>query len=227
MIKCGKCGTENPKNAKFCANCGEQLSVGAVETEKKPTRKHLQANFLYVFIVVLLIIGAVNLYFGGVFDSLPDAPETSVGDNSSATANPHAGVDMSQLRKIMDLEKKVDANPDDLTSLLELAHLLNDSGFKEKAIQRYGQYLKSRPEDADVWVDMGVCYYQLKNYDDAEKSMKKGIEINPNHQIAYFNLGIIYYAVNRTAEAKENFKKAFELNPNTRTGRRAKELLNN
>ena len=110
--------------------------------------------------------------------------------------------------------------------VLQLAHLKNDAGMPEQAIVLYRQYLEKNPKDTDARVDMGVCYYVLKNYPAAISEMKEALKYKPDHQIAHLNLGIVNFAAGNTAESKEWLQKAVDLNPNSDIGKRAQELLN-
>ena len=82
------------------------------------------------------------------------------------------------------------------------------------------------PNDADVLVDMGVCYYSLRNYDEAIKTMTEALKYKPNHQIAHLNLGIVNLAEGNVEKSKEWLKKAVDIDPNSEVGKRAEELLN-
>ena len=90
--------------------------------------------------------------------------------------NPNADNNLTKLRQITDFEDSLNKNPNDSQLLLQLAHLLNDSGFKRKAIEKYNDYLKVDPKNADVLVDRGVCYYDLHQYDEAINSMESAIK---------------------------------------------------
>ncbi len=186
--------------------------------------KTLSSVKLVYLLLFLSIIGVVILVAAGTFK----APSVS-GVKPPAMQNDinHGSADMNALSQIMALEEKVKNNPNDLVSLLNLSHLLNDSGFFEKAILNYKKYLAKDPQNVDVIIDMGVCYYQTGDYDSAIKTMEKGIKINPKHQIANFNLGIINSAKGDISRSKEYFEKAVKLDPNSDIGIKAKDLLDN
>ena len=73
---------------------------------------------------------------------------------------------------------------------------------------------------------MGVCYYNLRNFDNAIAEMSKALEYAPKHQIGHLNLGIVNLSAGNVQKAKEWLQKAVELDPNSDAGQRAKELLN-
>jgi tetratricopeptide (TPR) repeat protein len=131
------------------------------------------------------------------------------------------------MQLINDLETKVKLNPDDYKSLLELAHLKNDSGLFDAAIQNYKTYLDKNPKDADARVDMGVCYFNLQDFPSAIKEMETALKYVPNHQIAHLNLGVVNLSAGNIEKSKEWLKKAYNLNPANEVGKKAEQLLNN
>ena len=86
--------------------------------------------------------------------------------------------------------------------------------------------LKS-PSSVDVIIDMGVCYYQVGDFNSAILTMEKGISLNPKHQIAHFNLGIVSSAKGDINKSKEYLKKAIKIDPNSDIGIKAQNLLDN
>lgn len=183
--------------------------------------KEFDSKKLYLIASVIGIFALVILFSSGVFDS----DVTTTSSNTDNQSN-NSGIDLTSIQRINELEAKLNANPDNTATLLELAHLQNDSGFYNKAIPLYERYLNKFPSDANVRIDMGVCYYNLGNYETAIKEMKKALDYDPKHQIGYLNLGIVNLTAGNVAEAEKWFKKAIELGPDTEAGKRAKELLN-
>jgi tetratricopeptide (TPR) repeat protein len=194
-----------------------------MNNEKMNTEKKLSLVKLVYLFVFLAIIGMVVLVAAGTFKS----PTVSEVKSFSQDDHNHGSVDMNSLAEIKSLEAKVANNPNDLVSLLSLSHLLNDSGFYEKAITNYKKYLAKDSKNVDVMIDMGVCYYQTGDYDSAIRAMEKGIEINPKHQIGNFNLGIVNTAKGDISKSKEYFAKAVKLNPSSDIGIKAQDLLDN
>ena len=175
-----------------------------------------------VYMVIgLLIIGFVVLYASGIIESSPSVQPVQ---NEGQTVSDNK---LAVLQEISKLEEIAKINPANTDNLLKLGHMLNDSGLYQKAIDRYKQYLIAKPDEPDVIVDMGVCYFQLGKHDEAISNFKKGIEINPKHQIAHLNLGVVYsFGKNNKAEAIKWWKKTVELSPVTDIGKKAQEFLN-
>lgn len=253
IVICSVCGEENSTENNACEYCGAVLKVDAEKKVKKiiikndvskserlkeltrkpkkikrsqkgpdnppkEIKKELNKKFIYVMIGGILAFVLIVLFLSGVFES-------SVTQVSTQTQQTNSGINLNNLTEIAELEKKVAANPNDLETLLHLAHLQNDSGLYEKAIANYQKYLDKRPADADARIDMGVCYYNLGNYDSAITEMKKALEYSPKHQIGHLNLGIVNLTAGNLQEAKDWFQKTVELNPNSDAGLRAQELL--
>jgi len=255
ILVCENCGDENPSYNELCDGCGIKLkgtvSEKTVEVKQpvskgvKTPRPHKHAKQkkakekikthppqktenefdtkkIYLIITVISIFVLVILFSSGVFDSGVTSVNTNVNPDQSSTS----GINLGNLQNISNLEAKLNANPDDTKTLLELAHLNNDSGFYDKAIPLYQRYLEKFPEDADARIDMGVCMYNLRDFDNAIIEMKKALEYEPKHQIGHLNLGVVNLTLGNSDVAKKWFQKAVDLGPDTDVGKRAKELLN-
>ena len=251
VVICDNCGGENPLGTEVCESCGIKLSSEAAKIIKKeipaksyPEKKRSQLKVVKektlkeekatakvvkeidskrILGIAAAVIGGgfLILFAAGVFDK-----PVSSNVSTNVTQDQSSGVDLSALQRINELEEKVKNNPGNKESLLELAHLRNDSGMFDKAIGDYQKYLEFVPDDADARVDMGVCYYSLRRYDEAIKEMTKALEYKPDHQIAHLNLGIVNLAASNVEKSKEWLRKAVDLNPNSEIGKRAQELLN-
>jgi tetratricopeptide (TPR) repeat protein len=250
MLRCSVCGDELTEEMNVCPGCGVSLKakkvtasakekaeeIPAVEKSGKKSKKgeknlnvketpvkpnSISSTKLFYLFFFLAIAGLLLIYASGVFDSAPSSNVVPQGNQSSQPG----GVDLNNLEQINSLQAVVDKNPGDKESLLQLAHMYNDSGMKEKAILRYTQYLKMDPRNTDVLVDMGVCYFETGKNDMAIASMEKALKINPRHQIANLNLGIVNMSAGNPEKAKVYWKTANEIDPTNEIGQKAKELL--
>jgi tetratricopeptide (TPR) repeat protein len=231
---CVECGYKFEKSYKFCPECGVKVSGNPNRNNSNSARKsnnnvsnissekNLDPKVLYGIIAVGLVIALTIILSSGVLDS--NKVNTAVNQPPPKTSS---GVDLNNMQTINNLEEKVKLNSEDYKSLLELAHLKNDSGLFEAAIQNYKTYLVKNPKDADARVDMGVCYFNLKDYTTAIKEMETAIKYVPNHQIAHLNLGIVNLSAGNVDASKDWFKKAYEIKPASDVGKRAEELLKN
>ena len=237
MVKCLNCGYEiRSTEFEFCPKCGTKINAElknklkkkvkhtSVDLANKQTAKTLDAKVIYGMSLGGIVLILLVLYLSGVFDATKVTPTNTMNPgNLPQTQQP--GVDLSAVQKINELEAKVKANPNDHQLLLELAHLRMDSGFYEQAIQNYRTYLEFHPDDADVRIDMGVCYFNLRDFNTAMAEMEKALEYNPKHQIGHLNLGVVNLNAGNLEKAKEWFKKTVEINPTTEAGQKAQQLL--
>jgi tetratricopeptide (TPR) repeat protein len=243
IIECENCGMENPPKTDICRGCGIKLkgeikttvrSTSKVYSQQKTQKgkkkeqqtativesKEIDSKKIFGIVAGVLVGCFIILFAAGVFDK--PAPSNIT---SNVNQNQSSGVDLSALQRINELEATVKANPENNQALLDLAHLRNDSGMFEKAIENYLEYLNRVPENAEARIDMGVCYYNLGKYNEAIAAMTKALEHSPNHQIGHLNLGIVNLAAGNVEKSKEWLQKAIALGPETEVGKRAQELL--
>ncbi|MGQ9644364.1 MAG: tetratricopeptide repeat protein [Ignavibacterium sp.] len=238
MVKCLNCGYEiRSIEFEFCPKCGTKINAELKNKLKKKvkgvssdlagkqTAKTLDSKVIYGMSLGGIVLILLVLYLSGVFDVTKVTPTNTMNQGDLPQTQQQPGVDLSVVEKINELEAKVKANPNDHQLLLELAHLRMDSGFYEQAIQNYRTYLEFHPDDADVRIDMGVCYFNLKDFNTAIAEMEKALKNNPKHQIGHLNLGVVNLNAGNLEKAKEWFKKAVEIDPTTEAGQKAQQLL--
>ncbi len=253
ILLCTNCGEENSIESKVCNSCGAKLGgnrstkaisnvepkIASYQVEKSKIKKQtktqpknkpessvmevkkLENKKVFVFIGISLFLVLLILIASGVIDLSSNEPKESVAN----TQNQSPGVDLNSISKINELKNVIEKNPENFSSMLELANLRFDSGFYEEAKNDYEKYLKSDPKNADARIDMAVCYYNLRQYDKAESEILTALKYSPNHQTGFLNLGVIYLAKQNTEKAKEWFNKTVDLDPNSEIGKKAKSLL--
>lgn len=230
---CNECGYKFEKEYKFCPECGTKVSgqknsrTKNVESRSSSESggKKLEPKILYSIFIGGFAVLAIILLTSGILDSTPVSQ--TVMNQNQVTPNTNSGVNLNNMQMINDLEAKIKQNPEDYQSILELAHLKNDSGLFEAAIQNYKTYLDKNPKDADARVDMGVCYFNLRDYTNAIKEMETALKYVPDHQIAHLNLGVVNLSAGNIEASKQWLKKAYDLNPTSEVGKKAEQLLNN
>lgn len=244
FLICNVCGETNDKSNQFCSGCGAKLSLKGIDKAELTSRKNkkkdnvkrsskkekqdlintedtgtFSSGKIIVLFSGILAIGLIILYSAGIFDSSVKQSGEVLNQNFSS------GVDLNNVQKINQLREKAKANPDDYKTVLELGHLLMDSGFFTEAITNYEKYIAKHPEDADVIIDMGVCYFEMNQLDRADSIMKSALVFNPGHQIGHLNIGVVNLKKGNSETAKEWFRKTIEINPATEHAQRAKQLL--
>ncbi len=74
--------------------------------------------------------------------------------------------------------------------------------------------LRYRPEDEELLNMLGMIYFKLKKYGEAEVLYKKLIKLNPDIFVLRSNLGVVLYKQGKEEEALSHFQRAIELKPN-------------
>lgn len=235
-IVCRQCGSELIRKDISCPSCGVAVDWvdAAAEfdtaSQKNATKKEIQENesqikkssgilsSQLILVASAVVVLAVVVYIE--FLEKRPSPEISQQDSGQTMSAP------KQLpAEVQELENSVAANPDDMSLTLQLANQMQDYNLFERAIPYYKVYLKMNPNNADVRVDMGICYKELGNFTEAEGEMKMALHYVPNHLNAHFNLGIVYLSEGNIEEANKWFKETVALNPNSEVGKRAQQLL--
>ncbi len=232
-ILCSQCNALLTLNVPTCPSCGavvEWPSAPAPVPERsqaKEKRPKVKAERRFPA-PVLIGLGAVVVFvIAVVLEQQPSAPTgAAMGAPNAMSMPPQAGSpSMQAMEQIEMLETKVKANPADVQGMLQLANILHDNRFYERAISYYTQVLAKTPKDVNARVDMGICLHELGRSEEAVAEMKKALKEDPRHIQAHFNMGIIHLSMQDLQESNVWFKKTVELAPGTEIGNRAQQLL--
>ncbi|MDF1510548.1 rhomboid family intramembrane serine protease [Robertmurraya sp. DFI.2.37] len=101
----------------------------------------------------------------------------------------------------------------DETSVLVLAQ---DYLEKERFTDAYRlliDFPNSDESSAQYYFLLSFSEIKLEKFDEAEKSLLKAIEVEPNFHEAHYNLALVYLQKQEIAKAKEHAEKAVEINP--------------
>lgn len=75
------------------------------------------------------------------------------------------------------------------------------------------QQLKSNPNNASAWTELGNLYYDAKKYQEAIRAYNQYLSINPNNANVLTDLGTMYRRAGNPTEAIASFNKAIEVDP--------------
>ncbi|MGE5430854.1 MAG: double zinc ribbon domain-containing protein [Syntrophomonadaceae bacterium] len=221
-----KAAVQKPQNSKPQAAAQKKAAPKkAPQQIPAGSGKKLSPIQLGVMIAGFLAVGVLIMWGAGVFGGghTTDSEQQRSVEQPQQSVNP--SVNLENVQRINELESAVNRDSTNLTTVLELAHLLNDSGLKERSVPYYQMYLRANPKNADVQVDLGVVYYEMQQFDMAKARMRKGLALNPRHQIANFNMGIVNLGAGSIDSAKIWWNKAVTIDPTSEIGKKAKELI--
>lgn len=86
---------------------------------------------------------------------------------------------------------RLDNNPSDFDSLVNLGNLVFDDGRRFlEAVDYYRRALAIEPHDADVRTDMGIALLGLGRRHEAIQAFQQAIIDQPDHALAHYDLGV-------------------------------------
>ncbi|UCH89401.1 MAG: tetratricopeptide repeat protein [Thermoplasmata archaeon] len=92
----------------------------------------------------------------------------------------------------------------------------------EKDLPKLEDNVKKKPEDAALWIKMGIAQADLGNVDDALSSFEKAVGIAPDNPDAWVRKGFILALQGDFKSAMECCEKTLELNPNSMLAKRGR-----
>jgi tetratricopeptide (TPR) repeat protein len=106
---------------------------------------------------------------------------------------------------------------EELTKAFNAGVAASAAGNFDEAIVQFTEALKTNPQCADCYYNIGVANADKKDWEKAEEAYKKAIEIKPSAE-AYNGLVSVYTSQRKVEEAAAAGKKASELTPATTGG---------
>ncbi len=110
------------------------------------------------------------------------------------------------------LQASVQLNPRFARGYVEL-------GSSYLALKNYRKaeqaFIKARSlqDESCASCGLGMTYFELQRYDDAEKEFKRSINLNPNDVCPHYQAGRMYYELGKYQEAITTFKRVVSLAP--------------
>lgn len=86
----------------------------------------------------------------------------------------------------------------------------------EKAFELLSDYTQKEEVSAEIYFLLSYSEIKLNHLDEAEKSLLKVLELEPNFHEAHYNLALVYIEKNDYENAKLHAEKAVEINPNNK-----------
>ncbi len=98
--------------------------------------------------------------------------------------------------------------------LMAESQLLREANLNQEAFDLLGQALQKSPDQPDLLYDIALTAEKLDRFDVLESSLKRLIQVKPDHAHAYNALGYSFAERNvRLPEAKQLIEKALEISP--------------
>jgi tetratricopeptide (TPR) repeat protein len=144
---------------------------------------------------------------------------------SDPRTNPQAAA-QARAEEMQQLETFLESNPDDPRAVLRMAALNYDARRWPECVEYYERYLELEPARPDVLSDLGVCYRESGDPQQALESFDHAQEIQPDHWQSRFNeVVILAFDLNEYALAEQVLDELRELQPEDAAAQRNIERL--
>lgn len=190
-----------------------QAAQAAVAFDKTNYQNHMALGRVYEAVVPLKIEGAYDsakASYEAALKENPMSPEIYLVLARLETAKQDSKAAKDYIAKA--LEKKGDyADAIYLLSQIQIAE-----GDVANAINSVSAIATLSPNDSGVFFQLGLLYYNQKNYQNAVLALERAITLNPQYANAKYFLGLAYYQVKDTAKALAQFKDLEKTNPDNK-----------
>jgi len=132
-------------------------------------------------------------------------------------------------------KKAIELKSDYAPAHFQLAVVFQALGWRSETIEALEKAKESAPGDVGLAFQLGLIYYQNKDYQKAKAELERAVFLNPNYANALYFLGLVYDQLGKREIAIEKFERILALNPdnleikkileNLRAGKKALEKI--
>ncbi len=218
---CSKCGEKLKTAAKFCQACGaktrsDQTTLSSESNPKSvkvSTRSWLNSFGAFLFIPLFAII--IILLFWTNREPEPIAGGAQQEGSAPANGKPdEAG--MKQIHNTVEnLKSRLEENPEDLVAIDSLAVMYAIAGSYDKAKGYYERHLEIEPDNKDIKIGLALTYHNMKQTDEAIKTIEEVLAKDPKHVFGLHYLAEIYASIHDHDKAIEKWNLIVAAYPNS------------
>ena len=116
-------------------------------------------------------------------------------------------------RRIQELDRSLERDPDALDARFERAGLLRERGLFEEAKRDYLQLLRRAPTDFGVLNDFGTLVLTAGYKDAARSLFSEAVRHHPNNPNGHVNLANLLFLSGDQETARSHFEAALRIDP--------------
>ena len=207
------------------------MTSGERNTSHSKPWTDVQAYSLAVFCLVLgVALG--YLFRGSASPGVTTVQASSAEGSLPPGQSPQAQVTPEQQKAMVDqtvapLLTTLKNNPDDLSTIVQVANLYYDGQQYPEAVKYYKLAVKSQPTNADLITDLGTSIWYMGDADGAIAEFQTALKYKPDHPGTLFNLGIVRWQGKFDPKgAVEAWEQLLKLNPNYEHRQEVQEYIN-
>ncbi len=214
MNFCPECGSAVQPGARFCVNCGQQLSATA--PERAPTR--ISRAFAAVFLGVVVAGLAVAVVLVQRHRSETARQQSAQTSENLPPGHPRIELPAKARDFINKLQAQAKSQPRDValwdrlgTVALRAAYF--DPSYYPMASEAYAHVLEIDPENLEALRGIGNLNYDRQKYDEAIAAYEHYLKHKPDDPDVQTDLGTMYLYTGNADQAISRYRKALSLKP--------------
>ncbi|KAH8416152.1 hypothetical protein KR222_009404 [Zaprionus bogoriensis] len=126
-----------------------------------------------------------------------------------------------RLAEVVNIERKCTPK-----GLLALGAILQSRNDVDGALGKYSQIADAEPEIAELWNNIGLCFFKKQKFIVAVSSLRKSVWLSPLNYNALYNLSLIYIASEQYSSAFHTLAAAINLRKDNACLRKLDDMEN-
>jgi tetratricopeptide (TPR) repeat protein len=127
----------------------------------------------------------------------------------------------------IEFDKAIQLKSDYALARFQLAMVLQAQGKTDQVMPALQEAKKYALNDVGLSFQIGILYYQDKDYKNAQAEFERTISLNPDYANALYFLSLTYSALGQNGKAISTITKVLKLNPENQEVKKVLENLNN
>lgn len=171
------------------------VAKGPISEHRQSRRQGVKRETVILMTVGAFILGVLAGITYMVFREVSgkqERPATAVAPPTAQGPSRPSGPTAEQRMALLELQARVQRNPDDLEAWIQLGDLHFDLNEHLPAIRAYERALKLEPASPDVLTDLGIMYRRIGQPRKAVELFQEAHRVQPQHSQSLYNLGVVY-----------------------------------